>query len=181
MKWILPNVLHMKWHVLRIFISNMLETIHTKHLLNILLAMMETARQTSNEIAQATRATMRSNFALAGLVVNSKNIDDISLDIEIRAQNVYLKTLSESNPDFANWLWTIMNSTLFHALGDTIGYYNGNWEFNNGIVNPGPEYVYEMISEFIQFGGVNDLDITNWKISDDTIMNVATLRCVIRN
>jgi ADP-ribosylglycohydrolase len=61
-------------------------------------------------------------------------------------------------------------------LGDTIGYFNGKWEFNNNI-NPSditPEYVNELLYEFINLGGVNNFDIENLRVSDDTILMFAT-------
>lgn len=78
-------------------------------------------------------------------------------------------------PDYANWSWTALNVPFYQSLGDTIGYYNGNWEFNYGDVRAGPDAVNEFIYEFISLGGVNDLSITNWKASDDTILYIATM------
>jgi ADP-ribosylarginine hydrolase len=72
---------------------------------------------------------------------------------------------------------------LLHALGDTIGFKNGAWEFNN-YVSPDKldtvDYVNEMIYEFIELGGVNGIDLTGWKISDDTILHIAMARAMIR-
>jgi ADP-ribosylglycohydrolase len=65
---------------------------------------------------------------------------------------------------------------IYHSLGDTMGYYNGDWEFNYGNVREGPSYVFTMISEFLELGGVLDIDLTNWQSSDDTIMYNATLK-----
>lgn len=68
---------------------------------------------------------------------------------------------------------------LFHALGDTIGYHNGHWEFNYGEINVKPEYTNEMIAEFISLGGVNDMSITGWMVSDDSIMYMATFSTLL--
>ena len=76
--------------------------------------------------------------------------------------------------DFDDWLLITMCIPLYHSLGDTIGYHNGHWEFNYGEQNAGPEYANELIYEFISLGGINDLSITNWMASDDTIMYMAT-------
>jgi ADP-ribosylarginine hydrolase len=64
---------------------------------------------------------------------------------------------------------------LLHALGDTIGFKNGDWEFNykdpeklNSI-----DYVNELIYEFIDLGGVNGIDLSDWKVSDDTFLHIA--------
>jgi ADP-ribosylglycohydrolase len=65
---------------------------------------------------------------------------------------------------------------IYHSLGDTMGYYNGDWEFNYGNVREGPAYVHTLIAEFLELGGVLDIDLTNWQASDDTIMYNATLK-----
>ncbi len=72
------------------------------------------------------------------------------------------------------WLFTALTVPFYESLGDTIGYYNGNWEFNRGEKNAGPDYVNVLVSDFISMGGVNDLSIINWMSSDDTILYMAT-------
>src|SRR4029078_3293073 len=84
--------------------------------------------------------------------------------------NEYFEKLIIDVPDFANWIWIAMNIPFYQSIGDTIGYNNGKWEFNYGNVREGPEYVNELIYEYIYLGGINDLDIKNWKASDDSIL-----------
>ena len=79
-------------------------------------------------------------------------------------------------PEFISWAVTSMRIPYYQTLGDTMGYYNGNWEFNYGDVNAGPDYVNKMIYEFISFGGINDINLENWIASDDTILYLATFR-----
>ncbi len=79
-------------------------------------------------------------------------------------------------PEFISWVSTSMRIPYYQTLGDTLGYYNGNWEFNYGDVNVGPDYVNNMIYEFISFGGINDINLENWIASDDTILYLATFR-----
>ena len=65
---------------------------------------------------------------------------------------------------------------LLHALGDTIGFKNGEWEFNNyqDIDNTNAmEYVNELIYEFIDLGGVNGINLSDWRVSDDTFLHIA--------
>lgn len=64
---------------------------------------------------------------------------------------------------------------LLHALGDTIGFKNGDWEFNYHDREKLEvlDYVNEMIYEFIDLGGVNGIDLSEWKISDDTFLHIA--------
>ena len=61
---------------------------------------------------------------------------------------------------------------LLHALGDTIGFKNGDWEFNYDKV-PTLDTINEMIYEFIDLGGVNGIDLKDWTISDDTLYHIA--------
>mgnify|MGYP000965334320 CR=1 FL=1 len=52
---------------------------------------------------------------------------------------------------------------IVHALGDTIGYRNGMWEFMNSL---------DKVYEFISLGGVNHINLKNWIVSDDTILHI---------
>ena len=65
---------------------------------------------------------------------------------------------------------------IVHALGDTIGYKNGDWEFNYN--KPVITLIdnYDMLCEFIELGGVNHLDMKGWKVSDDTILHLANVK-----
>ena len=73
---------------------------------------------------------------------------------------------------FRHWARMIYYIPFYQSLGDTIGYRNGLWEFKGQGI--GPEYAYEMLSEFISLGGINGLSIVNWLASDDTIMYAQT-------
>jgi len=66
---------------------------------------------------------------------------------------------------------------IFHMLGDTLGYKNGEWEFNMGI-NPKDvtsSLASEFVFEFLSLGGINDISLLNWRYSDDSLMYLATL------
>lgn len=90
--------------------------------------------------------------------------------------NVYGNLGEGSIRSFNHWLQIVTAIPLYHSLGDTIGYYNGNWEFNYGNPNMGPDYVNDMIDEFIDFGGINDISLKNWRSSDDTILYLDTFQ-----
>ena len=61
---------------------------------------------------------------------------------------------------------------LLHGLGDTIGFKNGNWEFNyHKAANLST--VSELVYEFIDLGGVNGIDLKGWHVSDDTLYGIA--------
>lgn len=60
---------------------------------------------------------------------------------------------------------------LLHGVGDAMGYKNGKWEFN---------FVGEDIhKELENLGGVKNLDLKKWKVSDDTVLHLAVAECLI--
>lgn len=69
-------------------------------------------------------------------------------------------------------------SFLLHALGDTIGFKNGNWEFN--YYKPSSlTTVSEFVYEFIDLGGVNGINLEGWHVSDDTMYGMATGKAML--
>jgi ADP-ribosylarginine hydrolase len=69
---------------------------------------------------------------------------------------------------------------LLHALGDTIGFKNGIWEFNFGNSNYGDiRITIEIISEFISLGGISHIDLKDWNISDDTLLNYEIAKFIL--
>lgn len=68
---------------------------------------------------------------------------------------------------------------LLHALGDTIGFKNSDWEFNYR-KNYGLETVIEFVCEFIDLGGVNGIDLKDWLVSDDTLYHMATAKSLLK-
>lgn len=72
--------------------------------------------------------------------------------------------------DFISFFMRVTNILLLQTYGDTIGYNNGTWEFNEGRTNVGPEYSYELFSKYIHLGGINDFSLHGLRASDDTIM-----------
>ena len=84
-----------------------------------------------------------------------------------------------SEPAFANWVWIIYHIIYWQSLGDTLGYYNGKWEFNYNNPNAEPEEVNRMLYEFISLGGVNDISINGWSASDDTVLYLDTMEVLL--
>lgn len=118
-----------------------------------------------DSIYTSTRSSMRDLYTF---------IQDFPTLEKFRKTNdIYESSITEY-PDFVNWSWIALHVIYYQSLGDTMGYYNGNWEFNYGDITAGPDYVSELIYEFIHLGGVNDLSIKNWMSSDDTILYMAT-------
>ncbi|ANB50559.1 putative ADP-ribosylglycohydrolase [Powai lake megavirus] len=77
--------------------------------------------------------------------------------------------------DFVDFMSTSLIIPFYQSFGDTLGYYNGNWEFNYGDAYAGPDYVNDLIYDFIDLGGINDISILNWLSSDDTILYMTTM------
>ncbi len=71
---------------------------------------------------------------------------------------------------------------MLHALGDTIGFKNGDWEFNYHDRDKLEvlDYVNEMIYEFIDLGGVNGINLKDWRISDDTFLHIAVGKSMLK-
>ena len=66
---------------------------------------------------------------------------------------------------------------VLHALGDTIGYKNAEWEFKQGTTVT--TRVLEKMYEFIELGGINFVPQKGWLVSDDTIMHVKTGKALL--
>lgn len=66
---------------------------------------------------------------------------------------------------------------ILHAVGDTIGFKNSEWEFK--FKKCTSEVTLEKLYEFIDLGGVNQISLKNWLVSDDTIMHMETARALL--
>ena len=71
---------------------------------------------------------------------------------------------------------------LLHALGDTIGYKNSIWEFNYNDYQLNNDYriTLEIISEFISLGGITNINLKDWTISDDTLFNYEIAKFILK-
>jgi len=77
----------------------------------------------------------------------------------------------------------ITASILYASYFDTIGFKNGEWEFNySRSINSMNDVMYSsytLIHHFMSIGGFSKLNIINWKSSDDTILLMATTEALI--
>lgn len=68
---------------------------------------------------------------------------------------------------------------------DTIGFKNGQWEFNyfknnsTQNINDAININFTIVHHFMSLGGFNNIDIKNWKASDDTLLIMATIKALI--
>lgn len=115
------------------------------------------------------------NHKLVELILHEKYFYKDPLEIPKEFGKFY----HEYGFDYFDWFFTWAMIPFCQSLGDTIGYHNGWWEFNMNEKNPLPEFSNELIYEFIHLGGVNDLSITNWMASDDTIMYLETFKVLL--
>lgn len=68
---------------------------------------------------------------------------------------------------------------ILHAVADTIGFKNGEWEFNYSKSTITLETTLELLFEFIALGGINGIDLKDWRVSDDTIIHIAIAKTLI--
>ena len=69
----------------------------------------------------------------------------------------------------AKMLEKYIASIVLHSLGDTIGFKNGEWEFNYfKDVEINEDAALEILYEFIHLGGINGINLRGWYASDDT-------------
>jgi ADP-ribosylglycohydrolase len=73
-------------------------------------------------------------------------------------------------------------SFILHAVGDMIGFKNGEWEFNffSG-QHMQIQMTNEILFDYIYLGGINGIDFSDWMVSDDTILNIATAKGLLSN
>lgn len=126
----------------------------------------KTAIQYEEVINKSTLSTLMERYTIDEYL----DIDSVDYKNAIDIDKIRIEY-----PDVSGWIRIWMATVSFHSLGDTMGYKDADWEFNEGNVHAKPEYINEMIYQFISLGGVNDIRIRNWKASDDTIMYLATL------
>ena len=141
-----------------------------KEIIRILMKEYNMTRQKAIESEKTVRNTVR-----AQLLEKYRFSDPLKkayAELDKKNEEIYLE---RDYSDFSNWLYTAMIVPFYQSLGDTIGYKNGEWEFNWGENNLGADSVNRFIYEFIDLGGVNDMSITHWRASDDTILYMATI------
>jgi ADP-ribosylglycohydrolase len=67
---------------------------------------------------------------------------------------------------------------------ETVGFYNGKWEFNYNIPVDNINNVfianYTMVMEYMSLGGFNNLSIKNWDSSDDTILMIGVIKALLK-
>ena len=73
---------------------------------------------------------------------------------------------------------------LLHALGDTIGFKNSEWEFNfhnseYKDVGINSHITMEIVFQFIELGGIKHINLKDWIVSDDTVLHLATAEALI--
>lgn len=60
---------------------------------------------------------------------------------------------------------------VLSGVGDALGYKNGDWEFCHS-----GDAIHKQLKEL---GGLNELDVQGWMISDDTVMHIATAEALV--
>jgi ADP-ribosylglycohydrolase len=76
-------------------------------------------------------------------------------------------------------------SLMLSSYFETVGFKNGQWEFNYQIVSNTFEKYMAMwnilLHHYLILGGATSINIKDWYASDDTILIIATAKAVIKN
>ncbi|KAF0975960.1 hypothetical protein FDP41_005287 [Naegleria fowleri] len=80
------------------------------------------------------------------------------------------ETSSSTQPS-ADLAERFLAAVILGAVGDAIGYRNGSWEFNTD----GESIHYELKK---YYGSLAGIDVKGWRVSDDTVMHLASLRAL---
>ena len=128
---------------------------------------------TSKSINKKNKLKRNNKLADDKIIYNPNNIISLYNMSEIR-ENIYKKVYKKEKNYFFHVLMT-------HALCDTIGFKNGDWEFNYNDMLKAEilDYVNELIYEFIDLGGINGLNIKSWLVSDDTFFHIAMAKSML--
>ncbi|XP_077304543.1 ADP-ribosylarginine hydrolase isoform X1 [Lithobates pipiens] len=60
---------------------------------------------------------------------------------------------------------------VLSGSGDALGYKDGSWEFSRSGT--------QIHEELAELGGIKNIDVKNWMVSDDTVMHIATAEALV--
>ena len=100
-------------------------------------------------------------------------------------QGIPVIALTEYITGNFNKIDKIEASLMLSSYFETVGFKNGQWEFNYGIVsNTFDKYMTMwniLLHHYLILGGPTSINIKDWFASDDTILIIATAKAVIKN
>ena len=73
-----------------------------------------------------------------------------------------------------------LGSIILYAVGDTLGYRNKDLKHKNNQMVITEEITNELLHEFINLGGINDIDLSDWIVSQHTIFCKCILNVFIK-
>jgi ADP-ribosylarginine hydrolase len=96
------------------------------------------------------------------------------------------KKSNKTNNDKVDFKEKIEASIMIASFLDTLGFNNGQWEFNYGskpasTIQTASIINFTLIHHYMSIGGFNYINIKGWNSSDDTILIIATIKALLDN
>lgn len=102
-------------------------------------------------------------------------MNNISSDMNSMNSNS-VNNMSDTQNDIKDRL---ISSFLLYGLGDKLGFKNSDWKMDYG--RPASAgTINEFVYEFIDLGGVNGIDISDWIVSAETFYNISIGKSMLK-
>lgn len=114
--------------------------------------------------------------------MNKSDMEDNKENIDMKNNEADSKKKSD-DVDQKNKSTFIKNryiaSFLLYGLGDKIGFKNSDWKMDYG--RPASAgTINEFVYEFIDLGGINGIDLSNWNVSAETFYNISIAKSMLK-
>ena len=104
-------------------------------------------------------------------VKNLPRSSPITVLRNIRNSNVLTRKFIHANRSKMPSMDQFRASMVLSAVGDALGYKNGEWEFCHS-----GEAIHQQLQTL---GGLEKIDVKGWLVSDDTVLHLATAEALV--